>query len=58
MREEIEGTDGESYECYEFNPRLRPQFDDGTCEHCRKWLTVECENIDEFVHEEEWEDEY
>ncbi len=28
------------------------------CEHCRKYLTVECPHIDEFLKEEEFEEEF
>ena len=38
--------------CYEFNPELRPDRDDGRCESCRKFLTMECEYIDHFMEEE------
>ena len=48
---------GESFPCYEFNPKLRVSFDDGMCEHCAKWLTVDCENIDQYIEEEEWDDD-
>ena len=57
MQEDAEGPGDGSYPCYEFNTRLKAYLDDGLCEHCRKWLTVECENIDEFVEEEELDDE-
>jgi len=43
--------------CYEFNFGLVVRLDDGTCEHCRKWLTTECENINEFMNGEDWENE-
>jgi len=49
--------DGEPLACYDFNVNLRPLMDDGTCEHCRKWLTVECEIIDDFIGEEEYDDD-
>lgn len=58
MQEGAEGPGGDSYPCYEFNVKLKEYLDDGSCEHCRMWLTVECENIDEFVVEEDWEDEF
>lgn len=45
------------YPCYEFNNSLNQAADDGKCEHCRKWLTWDCEHIDEFMIEEEIDDE-
>lgn len=52
--------DDETYplECYEFYLKLQERFDDGMCEHCRKYLTVECPHIDEFLEEEEFEEEF
>jgi hypothetical protein len=41
--------------CYEFNAYLEPALDDGRCVHCRKFFTLECEYIDEFIEEEEVE---
>ena len=43
-------------ECYEFNPQLSVKFDDGICEHCRKYFTVECPSIDDFLEDEEIEE--
>jgi hypothetical protein len=40
-------------ECYEFNENLDPSKDDECCEHCRKYLTVQCKYIDEFLDDEE-----
>lgn len=45
-------------ECYEFFTTLQKRFDDGLCEHCRKYLTVKCPHIDEFIEEEEFEEEF
>ncbi len=39
--------------CFEFNPALHPSEDDGRCENCRKFLTIECEYIDHFISEED-----
>nr|AKQ02687.1 hypothetical protein [uncultured euryarchaeote Rifle_16ft_4_minimus_37664] len=39
--------------CYEFNGGLEPAEDNGRCEHCRKFLTLECEYIDHFMEEDE-----
>jgi len=41
------------YPCFEFDPRLDPSRNDTRCVHCRKYLTVACEYIDEFVEDEE-----
>jgi len=38
--------------CYEFNLGLPPDRDDGRCENCRKFLTTECEYVDQFMEEE------
>jgi len=43
------GDDEEVMECYEFNERLDPSLDDGECIHCRKYLTLSCPHIDEFL---------
>lgn len=40
-------------ECYIFNPRLKKEFDDGKCEHCKKYLTMLCPYISEFIDEVE-----
>jgi len=57
LRDEAVGVDGEPLPCYEFNANLKPLVDDGVCEHCRKWLTVDCEIIDDFIGEEEYDDD-
>ena len=38
-------------ECYEFNEKLKSQFDDDCCEHCRKYLTLQCEYLEDFMEE-------
>lgn len=38
-------------ECYEFNKKLKAQFDDKCCEHCRKYLTLSCEHLEDFMDE-------
>ena len=48
----------QTLECYEFYKKLQSRFDDGLCEHCRKYLTVKCPHIDEFLKEEEFEEEF
>ncbi|MCX8173032.1 MAG: hypothetical protein N3F63_00265 [Thermoplasmata archaeon] len=40
-------------ECYLFNDSLDPMLDDGTCEHCRYFLTTRCPHVDEFLEEVE-----
>jgi hypothetical protein len=40
-------------ECYEFNVALDPALDDARCVHCRKFFTLECEYIEEFIEEED-----
>jgi hypothetical protein len=50
-----EGEDDEFRyrECYEFNTTLAADQDDERCEHCAKFLTLNCKHIDEFINEEE-----
>lgn len=43
--------------CYEFNEALGRSLDDSGCLHCRKFLTLECPHIAEFMDEDEEEDE-
>lgn len=50
--DEEEDDDFRYRECYEFNKNLNDVLDDGRCIHCRKYLTVQCEYIDEFLDEE------
>ncbi|MBI5001263.1 MAG: hypothetical protein HZB92_07055 [Euryarchaeota archaeon] len=40
-------------ECYLFNEHLDEELNDERCEHCRKFMTLMCERIDEFIEEEE-----
>ena len=39
--------------CYQFNPQLRPVWDDRHCSHCRYYLTARCPHIDEFLDDVE-----
>ena len=39
--------------CYGFNELLDPSLDDDDCTHCHKYLTVQCDNIDEFINNDE-----
>ena len=38
-------------DCYEFNSKLKEQFDDDCCEHCRKYLTLQCAHLEDFMGE-------
>ena len=40
-------------ECYEFNESLPTEKDDERCERCKKFLTVQCKYIDEFIEGED-----
>lgn len=40
-------------ECYEFNEMLSPLQDDEACEHCKKYLTLNCKHIGEFIDDDE-----
>ncbi len=43
-------------ECYQFNEKLKIQFDDDCCEHCRKYLTLSCEHLQDFMDELDLDD--
>lgn len=45
-------------ECYVFNEKLKTQFDDNCCEHCLKYLTLQCEYLEDFMAEIVDLDEY
>jgi hypothetical protein len=45
-------------DCYEFHTKLLARFDDDLCEHCKKFLTLECPHIDEFVEDAEVDEEF
>jgi hypothetical protein len=47
------GDEWYGYPCYEFNETLDRTQDDWRCVHCRKFLTLQCPHIDEFLEEEE-----
>jgi hypothetical protein len=38
-------------ECYVFNEKLKEHFDDDCCEHCTKYLTLQCEHLGDFMNE-------
>jgi hypothetical protein len=40
-------------ECYVFNINLGLSLDDARCSHCRKYLTLDCKYINEFVDGDE-----
>ncbi len=40
------------YPCFEFNPALSPDQNDTRCVHCRKYLTVQCEYLDQFLEDD------
>ena len=35
--------------CYIFNSELNGKLNDTVCIHCRKFMTLDCEHIEEFV---------
>ena len=35
--------------CYVFNSELDDKLNDTICTHCRKFMTLDCEHIEEFV---------
>lgn len=47
-----EEEDFEGRECYVFNTVLSIELNDTKCIHCGKFMTLRCENIDEFIEEE------
>jgi hypothetical protein len=54
----LDQEEPEQMECYEFNTSLLEKFNDGMCEHCRKYLTILCPHIDMFIGEEEFDEEF
>ena len=46
-----EEEEQQKHECYVFNSKLFKKFDSGSCEHCTKFLTTECDKIDEFIED-------
>ena len=38
-------------ECYIFNNKLKGQFDDDCCEHCKMYLTLQCAHLEDFMEE-------
>lgn len=59
MKDAVIGEqESEQFECYDFNVNLSTRFDDGLCEHCRKYLTINCPHIDTFIGEEGLEEEF
>ena len=40
------------YPCFEFNTTLSPDRNDTRCVHCRKYLTIECEYLDQFLEDD------
>ena len=39
------------YPCFEFNAALDPERNDTRCVHCRKYLTIQCEYLDQFLED-------
>lgn len=56
LQDDVSGP-AEPFLCYEFNPVLTVNMDDGACGHCRKFMTMECDYIDDFVYEDDWDEE-
>ena len=44
-----EGEELRNFPCYEFNQDLRKDMDDRYCIHCKKYLTLQCENLEMFL---------
>jgi hypothetical protein len=51
--EEEEGDEFCNRECYEFNSKMGADLDDKCCRHCKKYLTLHCPHIKEFMDEVE-----
>ena len=52
MEDEASDDDFIGYPCFEFNAALDPELNDTRCVHCRKYLTVQCEYLDQFLGDE------
>ena len=39
-------------ECYVFNTSLSVEDDDTACNHCAKFMTIQCQYIGEFIDED------
>ena len=39
--------------CYVFNPQLPKDQNDTMCIHCRKFMTLDCEHIGDFIDGDE-----
>ena len=52
MEDEASDEDFTGYPCFEFNGALDPEMDDTRCVHCRMYLTVHCEYLDQFLGED------
>jgi hypothetical protein len=52
MEDETSDEDLAGYPCFEFNGALDPEMDDTRCVHCRNYLTVHCEYLDQFLGED------
>ncbi len=50
-REEGEDEDFVGRACYDFNTMLDDELDDTACFHCHKFMTLQCEHIQEFIEE-------
>ena len=40
-------------ECYLFNEKIDEELNDERCTHCRKFMTLNCEHIEEFIEDED-----
>ena len=52
--EEGEEEEPHDYPCYQFNTGLPENLDDAYCIHCTKYLTLQCEHLEDFI--DEWSD--
>jgi hypothetical protein len=39
-------------ECYKFNDRLPASSNNKKCRHCKKYLTTNCDRINDFIDED------
>lgn len=39
-------------ECYQFNDTLPPSQNSKKCRHCKKYLTTQCDRINDFIDED------
>jgi len=52
MDDEVSDDEFIGYPGFEFNTALAPDRNDTRCVHCRKYLTVQCEYLEQFLEDD------